>query len=419
MKNNIRSWIPSEKDTDFPIQNLPFGIFRKPGQKPVTVTRIGDTVIDLNALAENHFLDGLGFDRSCFAQPRLNPFISYGKLYWQALRSRLTELFTGENPLLRDDEPRKVEILNPVGSGGMLIPIEVKDYTDFNSDLYHAENAGKLFRDPEHALPKNWRYMPIAYHGRSSSIVISGTPIFRPKGQMRQNQVPIPVFGPTRQLDFECEVAFITGRSTSIGESILTDQAEDYIFGMILFNDLSARDIQNWETVPLGPFLSKSFGSVISPWVITIDALEPFRVAGPLQEPEVFPYLSFSGDHHFDIDLEIFLSANENRETMISHTNYKYIYWNMAQQLAHQTVNGCNINVGDLYASGTISGPAPDSWGSLLEITQNGTKPLDMPDGTKKLYLEDYDTVTFRGYAKKDGLRIGFGEVSTLILPSK
>jgi fumarylacetoacetase len=419
MKKTVASWIPAEKDSDFPLGNLPYGIFQKPGQKPVVATRIGDTVIDLSALARNHYLDDLGFDPSCFAQPVLNSFISYGKPALQIFRARLTELFAADNPTLRDEEQPKVEILNPVRSVEMLMPVEVKDYTDFNSSMYHAENAGKLFRDPDHALPKNWRYMPIAYHGRSSSIVVSGTPIHRPKGQMRRDGALPPVFGPTRQLDFECEVGFITCKSTVLGESVSTGMAEDHIFGMVLFNDLSARDIQNWETVPLGPFLAKSFGSSISPWVVTLESLEPFRIEGPVQDPAVMPYLEFTGNHHFDINLDIILSPGGNKEYTISSSNYKYLYWNIVQQLTHQTVNGCNINVGDLYASGTISGPFPGSWGSLLEITHNGTGTLAIPDGSTRAYLEDFDTLIIRGYAKKDDLRIGFGEVSTPILPAK
>jgi fumarylacetoacetase len=301
----------------------------------------------------------------------------------------------------------------------MMMPVKVGDYTDFYSSIEHARNTGMMFRDPADALLPNWRHLPVGYHGRSSSIVISGTPIHRPKGQTKPEDAPTPEFGPTRQLDFELEVAFITGKKTRLGDSVSTADAEDHIFGLVLFNDLSARDIQKWEYVPLGPFLGKNFGSVVSPWIVTLDALEPFRVPGPKQEPDVLPYLSFTGDHNFTINLDVFIQPYGQKEIRVCHSNYQYMYWNIVQQLAHQTVNGCNINVGDMYASGTVSGPAPDSSGSMLELTRNGTKPLKMPDGSMRAFIEDQDTIILRGYGEKKGVRIGFGEAITTILPSK
>jgi fumarylacetoacetase len=301
----------------------------------------------------------------------------------------------------------------------MMMPVEVGDYTDFYSSIDHARNVGMMFRDPANALLPNWRHLPVGYHGRSSSIVISGTPIYRPKGQTKAEGATSPEFGPTRQLDFELEVAFISGKKTRLGDSVSTAEAEDHIFGLLLFNDLSARDIQKWEYVPLGPFLGKNFGSVVSPWIVTLDALEPFRVPGPKQEPTVLPYLSFTGDHNFDIKLDVFIRPHGQNEVRVCHSNYQYMYWNLVQQLAHQTVNGCNINVGDMYASGTLSGPAQDSFGSMLELSWNGTKPLKMPDGSIRAFIEDHDTIILRGYGEKNGVRIGFGEATTRILPSK
>ena len=299
------------------------------------------------------------------------------------------------------------------------MPVKVGDYTDFYSSIEHATNVGMMFRDPKNALLPNWRHIPVGYHGRSSSIVVSGTDIHRPKGQTKADDAAAPVFGPTRLLDFELEMAFITGKKTELGESIPVDKAEEYIFGMVIFNDLSARDIQKWEYVPLGPFLSKNFGSVISPWIVTLDALEPFRVEGPEQKPEVLPYLQTEGKKNFDIDLEVLIKPENSTEQRVSKSNFKYMYWNMNQQLAHHTVNGCNINVGDMYGSGTISGPTPDSYGSMLEITWRGTKPVKMPDGTERKFINDNDTIIMKGYAEKNGLRIGFGEVTTKILPAK
>jgi fumarylacetoacetase len=295
-----------------------------------------------------------------------------------------------------------------------LLPVKAGDYTDFYSSIEHATNLGIMFRGQENALLPNWRYIPVGYHGRTSSIVVSGTPVHRPKGQVKPDEVDTPQFCPTKQLDFELEVAFITGKKTELGQSVRTKDAEDHIFGLILFNDLSARDIQKWEYVPLGPFLGKDFGSVISPWIITLDALEPFRVPGPLQEPPVLPYLQFEENHNFDIQLDVYIQPENQSPFRVCHSNY----WNMVQQLAHQTVNGCNINVGDIYASGTISGPVPESFGSMLEISWKGTKPVKMPDGSERTFINDHDTIIMHGYCENEDLRIGFGEAVTKILPA-
>ncbi len=415
----LRSWIEVAEGSDFPVQNIPFGIFTTPGGKPRAATRIGDTVIDLHALAISGFLDGLEFDHDLFSCTTLNSFIALGKPAWRSMRERLMLIFDERNPALRDSPEKRVEILFPIAAVQMLMPVQVGDYTDFYSSIEHATNVGIMFRDPANALLPNWRHIPVGYHGRSSSVVVSGTNIHRPKGQTKADDAEFPEFGPSKQVDFELEMAFITGKKTALGQSVSTQDAEDHIFGMVMFNDLSARDIQKWEYVPLGPFLAKNFGSVISPWVVTLDALEPFRVSGPKQEPAVLPYLRFEGDHNFDIHLDVFIQPENLKEQQVCHSNYKYMYWNLAQQLAHQTVNGCNINVGDLYGSGTISGPTPDSFGSMLEIAWKGTKPVKMPDGTERKFINDNDTIIFRGYGVKDTLRIGFGEVVTKILPAK
>lgn len=414
----LGSWIGVAPDSDFPLMNIPFGVFRAPGGTPRCATRIGDRVVDLYALALNGYLDGLNIDPERFNHDVLNPFIELGQPVWRSLRSRLIDLFAETNATLRDDLRGREEILHPVEKVKMLMPVRVGDYTDFYSSIEHATNVGMMFRDPANALLPNWRHLPVGYHGRSSSIVVSGTNIHRPKGQTKAPDAVAPDFGPSRQVDFELEMAFIAGRRTALGSSVTTAEAEEHIFGMVLFNDLSARDIQSWEYVPLGPFLAKNFGSVISPWVVTLDALEPFRVAGPMQEPAVLPYLRFSGDHNFDIVLDVLIKPEGGDEHRVCRSNYKYMYWNLAQQLAHQTVNGCNINVGDMYGSGTISGPTPDSFGSMLEIAWKGTRPVEMPDGSRRSFINDNDTVIMRGFCEKEGLRIGFGEVSTKILPA-
>jgi fumarylacetoacetase len=423
MKNvidpGIRTWIAVEQGSDFPIQNIPFGVFKTPGETPRAATRIGDSVVDLFALARYGFLDGLGFEPNLFHAETLNPFISLGKPAWQSLRQRICEIFEENNPVLRDFPEMQTAILFPVEHVEMLMPVQVGDYTDFYSSIEHATNVGIMFRDPANALLPNWKHIPVGYHGRSSSIVVSGTDIHRPKGQTKADHAEFPEFGPSKQVDFELEMAFITGKKTGLGTSVSTHDAEDHIFGMVLFNDLSARDIQKWEYVPLGPFLAKNFGSVISPWIVTLDALDPFRVPGPKQEPAVLSYLQFEGNHNFDVQLDVLIQPENQQEQLVCHSNYKHMYWNLAQQLAHQTVNGCNINVGDMYGSGTISGPTPDSYGSMLEIAWKGTKPVKMTDGTERKFIEDNDTITMRGYCIKDDLRIGFGEVVTRILPAR
>lgn len=417
-KSPLKSWIPVGENSDFPIQNLPFGIFRTRDLLPRTGVAIGDYVLDMAELKKTGIFNSLKFDTMVFSKPCLNDFISLGKKTTSAVRQRVMELLDERNPLLRDDEKTKKRVLHKMNGVQMLMPVRVGDYTDFYSSKEHATNVGMMLRDPKNALLPNWKHLPVAYHGRSSSIILSGENIYRPKGQMKKEEAELPVFGPTNQLDFELEMAFITHPGKSLGNSISISETENYIFGMVLFNDWSARDIQKWEYVPLGPFLSKNFASSISPWVVMLDALEPFRVAGPEQNPEVLPYLQYSGNKNFDIRLEVFILPEGGTENLVCTSNTKYLYWNIAQQLAHHTVNGCNINAGDLMASGTISGPEPGSFGSMLELGWKGTKPIILSDGTERKFIQDKDTVIIRGYTEKEGLRVGFGEVRTKVLPA-
>lgn len=415
----LRSWVEVSPASDFPIQNLPFGIFRTHASPRVGVA-IGDNILDLSVLAEHGYFDALDLKKPyVFHEEYLNEMMSLGKEKCSAIRERVSELLQKEESALRDNAEVVAQALVPMAKAQMCMPVKITDYTDFYSSREHATNVGTMFRDPDNALLPNWLHLPVGYHGRASSIIPSGVPIHRPKGQTMPDGAEKPVFGPSRLLDFELEMAFITCKENGLGNSISTAEAEDYIFGMVLFNDWSARDIQKWEYVPLGPFLAKNFASSISPWVVTLDALEPFRTEGPKQEPEVLPYLQFEGKRNFDIALEVGIAPENADESIVCKSNFKYMYWNMAQQLAHHTVNGCNIGIGDLYGSGTISGPSPDSYGSMLEITWKGSKPVKLLDGTERKFLQDGDTVIMRGHAEKDGLRIGFGEVRTKILPAK
>ncbi len=414
----LQSWVEIPEDSDFPIQNLPFGIFKAKDLEPRVGVAIGEQVADLVVLSEHGFFEDLKIDTDVFAQPCLNDFIALGKAKTSAVRNRLSAIL--DRDLEEWDASELANyFLHRQSEVEMLMPVNVGDYTDFYSSKEHATNVGKMFRDPENALLPNWRHMPVAYHGRASSIVVSGTPIHRPKGQTKADDAEKPSFGPSRLLDFELEMAFIVGKPTALGQSIATDEAEEYIFGMVLFNDWSARDIQKWEYVPLGPFLAKNFASTISPWVVTMDALEPFRTASPQQEPEVLPYLQYEGEKSFDIHLEAAIQPENSAEKVICHSNFKNMYWNMSQQLAHHTVTGCNVNIGDMMASGTISGATEASYGSMLELTWRGTKPIAMPDGSERKFVEDGDTVILRGWCERDGVRVGFGAASGKILPAR
>jgi fumarylacetoacetase len=416
---SIKSWVDYPVNTDFPIQNIPFGTFRTNiGEDVRAGSRIGDWIIDLSEMASLGYFDALEGDISVFFESTLNSFIAQGKEFTQAVRFRIIEVFSIENHDLQYNADHKSRILFSLEEVQMMMPIDIGDYTDFYSSIEHATNVGKMFRDANNALLPNWKHLPVAYHGRSSSIVVSGTPIHRPVGQIRPDDALPPILAPTRLMDFELEMAFIIGKKTALGKHIRVDDAEDYIFGMLIFNDLSARDIQRWEYVPLGPFLSKNFGSIVSPWIVTLEALAPFRVEGPKQEAPILPYLQSSGNRNFDINLEVYLESEGQKQTKISQSNHRYLYWNMAQQLAHHTINGCNINVGDLYASGTISGPSEDSFGSMLELSWGGKKPIILDNGDERCFILDNDTIVIKAFAQNAELRIGFGECITKILPA-
>ncbi len=413
-----KSWINVPSNSDFPIQNIPFGVFLTKDDIITIGTRIGDCAIDLGAMQQLNYFEGIELTDDMFMQDTLNDFISDGKKTWRLVRNRIADLFDSNNPKLRDNAKDRDIIIFNINEVEMQLPVLIGDYTDFYSSKEHATNVGKMFRDPENALLPNWLHIPVGYHGRSSSIVPSGIPVHRPMGQTLPNGDTQPVFGPSRLVDFELETAFITTDANIMGENIPVSEAEDYIFGMVLLNDWSARDIQKWEYVPLGPFLAKNFASSISPWIVTMDALEPFRTKGPKQEPAPLPYLQQKGKHAYDINLEVYIAPDKKEPNLVSKSNFKYMYWSMAQQLAHHTSNGCKVNSGDMMGSGTISGPTPESFGSMLELTWGGKNPIKLSDGTERKFINDNDTVIMKGYCQNSQVRIGFGEVSSKLLPS-
>lgn len=416
---NRKSWLKVKEDSDFPIQNIPFGVFLTKDDITTIGTRIGDYAIDLAALHQLGYFKGIPLTDDIFMQDNLNDFISDGRITWRLVRNRIADIFDDKNPALKENKKHVDEVIFKMKDIEMLLPVHVCDYTDFYSSREHATNVGTMFRDPENALLPNWLHLPVGYHGRSSSIIVSNTNIRRPNGQTMPNGATEPVFGPTELLDFELEMGFITTDGNALGKPIPITETDDYIFGMVLLNDWSARDVQKWEYVPLGPFSAKSFATTISPWIVTMDALAPFKVHGPEQIPKVLPYLQKEGKQSYDIKLQAAIKPKKRKETVVSNTNFKYLYWNMAQQLAHQTVNGCNVRSGDLYGSGTISGPTEDSYGSMLELTWKGTKPIKMSDGTERTFIKNGDTVILRGYCKNDQVRIGFGECKGKIKKAK
>jgi fumarylacetoacetase len=411
------SWLHVDKNSDFPIQNIPFGVFLTRDDIITIGTRIGDTAIDLGALHQLEYFKDIPLTDDIFLQDTLNDFIADGRKTLRLVRNRIAEIFDSNNDVLKANKKNKETVLFRLDEIEMQLPVQIGDYTDFYSSIEHATNVGTMFRDPNNALLPNWLHIPVGYHGRSSSIIPSGIPVHRPQGQTLPAGSDTPVFGPSKLVDFELEMAFITTDANDLGESIPIEEAEDYIFGLVLLNDWSARDIQKWEYVPLGPFLAKSFASSISPWIVTLDALESFRVEGPKPIKPQLPYLQYKGKKSFDINLEVAIQPKGAKETVVSNSNFKYMYWNMAQQLTHHTSNGCPVNSGDMMGSGTISGSTPDSYGSMLELTWRGEKPLKMKDGTKRKFINDNDTVIMRGYCEKNGTRIGFGEVKTKLLP--
>ncbi len=411
------SWLHVDKNSDFPIQNIPFGVFLTRDDIITIGTRIGDTAIDLGALHQLGYFKDIPLTDDIFLQDTLNDFIADGRKTWRLVRNRIAKIFDSSNNELKNNIKHKETVCFRLDEIEMQLPVQIGDYTDFYSSKEHATNIGTMFRGKDNALMPNWLHIPVGYHGRSSSIIPSGIPVHRPQGQTLPPDSDTPIFGPSQRIDFELEMAFITTDANDLGEPIPIEEAEEYIFGLVVFNDWSARDIQKWEYVPLGPFLSKNFASCISPWIVTLDALEPYRVESPKPIKEQLPYLKYKGKKSYDINLEVAIKPQNAKESIVSKSNFKYMYWNMVQQLAHHTVNGCPVNSGDMMGSGTLSGQTPDSYGSMIELTWAGQNPIKMKDGSERRFIQDHDTVIMRGYCEKDGTRIGFGEVSTELLP--
>jgi len=411
-----QSWLNTDKNSDFSIYNIPFGI-AKIKDHFEAVSAIGDQVILIKSLHQLNCFEGLQLPIDALTNRYLNDFIALGKSTTSAVRNRIQMIFDIADSY--NIASKSAQFLIPITEVEMMLPIQIGDYTDFYSSREHATNVGTMFRDPANALLPNWLHLPVGYHGRSSSIIPSGIPFKRPKGQQMPVEGQPPVFGPTKQLDFELEMGFVIGKGNNMGDQIAIDDAESHIFGLMLFNDWSARDLQKWEYVPLGPFLAKNFASTISPWIVSLEALNAFKVQGPEPTVALLPYLQQTEANNYNIELEVYIQPESQAPHKICHSNTKFLYWSMAQQLAHHTVNGCNMRVGDLCASGTISGPSPDSYGSMLEIAWKGTKPVALPDGTTRNFIADGDTVIMKAWAESpDGHKIGFGDCSAKILPS-
>src|SRR5256714_497796 len=418
MSSPLRSFIDVPVDSHFPIENLPFGVFQPKGVNARVGVAIDDLIVDLSVLEElGHFRSPEFQDQKVFSEDSLNRFLALGRPAWRKTRQILQRLLSAETPTLRDDARLRDSVFHAQKDVTMKLPARIGNYTDFYSSYHHAHNVGTMLRGPENALMPNWKWLPVAYHGRARSVVVSGTDVRRPSGQTKAPDASAPIFGPTKSLDYELETAFLIGPANSLGEPVPIDRAIDHIFGLVLMNDWSARDIQAWEYQPLGPFLAKNFASSISPWVVTLEALEPFRKTLPQQNPEPLPYLRAKNDFTFDIRLEARLQTSSmDAPHLITRTNFQNLYWSMAQQLAHHTVTGCNLEPGDLIASGTISGATEDSRGCMLELTWRGANPLKLPNGETRKWLEDGDTLAITGWCQGDGYRIGFGEVSGRVL---
>lgn len=409
----LRSWVPVPEGSDFPIQNLPYGVFRDATGARCGVA-IGDAVFDLARAESVGVFENLGLERDTFRTDSLNRFLAHNRGVWSQVRARVTELLDEANPAGREmcDEHHLI-VEHPVQ---MLLPIDVGDFVDFYSSEHHATNVGRMFRPDGDPLLPNWKHLPVAYHGRAGTVIPSGSPIPRPFGQRRGD--PDPTYGPTEKLDYELEVGFVTGLGPERGTEIPVAEAEHHIFGLVLVNDWSARDIQAWEYVPLGPFLGKSFATTISPWIVPLEALEPFRTDPPPQHPEPLPYLRNPARSAVDIDLRVTVSGSDGPAGPTCETSFSTMYWTMDQQLAHATVNGATIRPGDLFASGTVSGPEPEEFGSLLERTWNGTEPITLADGSTRRFLEDGDRVTLTGRCDAEGqVPIGFGTCHGTVVP--
>ncbi|MGC2781965.1 MAG: fumarylacetoacetase [Bradyrhizobium sp.] len=417
---SLRSFIPVDPASDFPIQNLPYGVFSATDSpKPRVGVAIGDVVLDLAVLEDDGLLD-LSPAYEVFAQASLNAFMALGPAVWSKTRAAISALLRHDNPRLRDDKLLRSRALLPRRDVTLYLPLQVAGYTDFYSSKEHATNVGVMFRGKDNALQPNWLHMPIGYNGRASTVVVSGTKVRRPRGQLKPPTAEVPSFGPCKRLDFELEMGVVVGQSSPLGEMLTEAQAEAMIFGFVLLNDWSARDIQQWEYVPLGPFQAKAFATSISPWVVTREAMEPFRVTGPAQDPAPLPYLQQTHAQNYDLGLDVALrAAGSNAAQTISQTNFKYMYWSSVQQLMHHASSGCAMSVGDLLGSGTISGPEKHQRGSLLEISWNGTEPVELAGGVKRTFLEDGDSLVMRGWCQGDGYRVGFGEVEGTIVAAE
>jgi fumarylacetoacetase len=415
----LRSFIPVDPASDFPIQNLPYGVFSaKDGLASRVGVAIGDFVLDLWELEQDGRLD-VG-ELGVFSASTLNPFMALGPKVWSRTRARISELLRHDHPELRDNDELRRLALVPMVDAKLHLPIAVAGYTDFYSSKEHATNVGVMFRGKDNALQPNWLHMPIGYNGRASTVVVSGTKVRRPRGQLKPPSAEHPSFGPCKRLDFELEMGVVIGQPSPMGEMLDEKRAADMIFGFVLLNDWSARDIQQWEYVPLGPFQAKAFATSIGPWIVTREALEPFRVHGPGQDPVPLPYLQQVQPNNYDLQLDVGLRAAQMNEAVrICRTNFKYMYWSSVQQLVHHASSGCAMNIGDLLGSGTISGPEKDQRGSLLEISWNGTEPIELPGDIKRTFLDDGDSLSFHGWCQGDGYRVGFGEVEGTILPAE
>ena len=414
----LKSFIDIAPESHFSLENLPFGVFKPRDGKMRIGVALGDYVVDLAVLQEaGHFSDLQ--DRQLFARDSLNDFLALGRPAWKKVRETLQKLLSVDTPMLRDNMQLRESVFQRQSEVEMQLPVRIGNYTDFYSSYHHAHNVGTMLRGPENALMPNWKWLPVAYHGRASSVMVSGTEVRRPKGQVKPPDAPTPVYGPTKSLDYELEMAFLIGPGNSLGQPVSIDQAVEHIFGFVLMNDWSARDIQAWEYQPLGPFLAKNFCTSISPWVVTLEALEPFRKPLPKQDPEPLPYLRAKNDFMFDIKLEAKLRTAKSKSShTITRTNFQNLYWSVSQQLAHHAVGGCNLQPGDLLASGTISGATEESRGCMLELTWRGANPLKLPGGEERKWLEDGDELSITGWCQGDGYRVGFGEVRGRVLPA-
>ena len=409
----MKSWVDIPKNSDFSIYNIPFGVFSVKNSKKRVGVAIGDMIVDLKASYDLGIFNEIPLDHDVFENKYLNDFIALGKSITKKIRLIIQSELCSDSSVLKESNAliKQSDVM-------MHLPLMIGDYTDFYSSIEHATNIGSMFRDPTNPLLPNWKHIPVGYHGRASSIIVSGQDVIRPKGQVLPINKQAPVFQASSRVDFELEMGFVIGKKSNLGQSISTKEAEEYIFGKVLFNDWSARDIQKWEYVPLGPFLGKSFASSISPWIVTLDALEEFKVEGPKQTPDVLPYLQYDGLRNYDINLEVSIQPENSIESIVCKSNFKYMYWNMVQQLAHHTINGCNINIGDIMASGTISGKDKGSYGSMLELSWGGKNPVTLDDGESRVFINDNDTVIMRGYCERNGKRVGFGEVRTKLIKS-